>query len=305
MANATITGNGGNNSATVLNSTDGAGTPSQNPSNVTVTTSNATVSGFGTFYDVSFLAGNDTLIAENVPWVNPASGDSMGFDHISMGDGDDLVDLTRSGFRDAVDMGAGQDTLILTNSSGRTVDMGLGNDLTQIDLSQAGAASEEELAQKAGQPPLAIDGGGGVDTLDLVGDWTLTLAAGSFTLDTNSDGLGDSVTNVLRADQYGQVLNMPTVLSGTVQWGDVITLSGGDTIAPQATFANFEALQAVCFTAGTYIKVPGGQVRIEDLREGDLVNTRQGPMPIRWIGKRCLDLFDLMSSPKLLPFLFP
>lgn len=43
---------------------------------------------------------------------------------------------------------------------------------------------------------------------------------------------------------------------------------------------------AVCFTRGTLIETPQGSVPIESLKEGDLVNTRSGPAPIKWIGKR-------------------
>lgn len=42
---------------------------------------------------------------------------------------------------------------------------------------------------------------------------------------------------------------------------------------------------APCFTTGTMIDTPSGQVAIEDLEPGDLVNTRDsGPQPLRWIG---------------------
>lgn len=45
---------------------------------------------------------------------------------------------------------------------------------------------------------------------------------------------------------------------------------------------------ATCFTRGTLIETPQGSVPIENLKEGDLVNTRSGPKPIKWIGKRSL-----------------
>ncbi|WP_126976479.1 Hint domain-containing protein [Frigidibacter oleivorans] len=42
-----------------------------------------------------------------------------------------------------------------------------------------------------------------------------------------------------------------------------------------------------CFTAGTLIRVPGGERPVEALRPGDLVLTRDdGPQPLRWIGRR-------------------
>jgi len=42
-----------------------------------------------------------------------------------------------------------------------------------------------------------------------------------------------------------------------------------------------------CFTAGTLIETPDGDVRIEDLEIGDLVTTKDhGAQPIRWTGRR-------------------
>ena len=41
----------------------------------------------------------------------------------------------------------------------------------------------------------------------------------------------------------------------------------------------------LCFARGAKIRTPGGEVSVEDLREGDLVVTLDnGPQPVRWIG---------------------
>ena len=46
-----------------------------------------------------------------------------------------------------------------------------------------------------------------------------------------------------------------------------------------------------CFTKGTLILTPHGEVPVEDLRVGDLVCTLDnGPQPIRWIGSRQFEL---------------
>lgn len=58
----------------------------------------------------------------------------------------------------------------------------------------------------------------------------------------------------------------------------------------------------ICFTPGTGILTPHGNMRIEDLREGDLVQTKDGgAQPIRWIGNRRMTGARLFAMPKLRP----
>lgn len=45
-----------------------------------------------------------------------------------------------------------------------------------------------------------------------------------------------------------------------------------------------------CFTPGTRILTNTGERNVEDLREGDLVVTQQGPMAVNWIGYRKIDI---------------
>ncbi|WP_245890785.1 Hint domain-containing protein [Albidovulum aquaemixtae] len=57
-----------------------------------------------------------------------------------------------------------------------------------------------------------------------------------------------------------------------------------------------------CFTEGTEIATDCGAVRIEDLRVGDRVLTRDsGYRPIRWIGARHFDENQLAAFPELRP----
>jgi hypothetical protein len=58
----------------------------------------------------------------------------------------------------------------------------------------------------------------------------------------------------------------------------------------------------ICFTPGTRIRTASGTRLIEDLCEGDLVQTKDnGLQPLRWIGKRRMTGARLFAMPKLRP----
>ena len=63
-----------------------------------------------------------------------------------------------------------------------------------------------------------------------------------------------------------------------------------------------QASGVICFTPGTRIMTPRGNVRIEDLREGDKVQTKDsGAQEIQWIGSRRMTGARLFAMPKLRP----
>lgn len=41
-----------------------------------------------------------------------------------------------------------------------------------------------------------------------------------------------------------------------------------------------------CFASGTRLAAPAGAIAVEDLRQGDVVTTTDGPLAVRWIGHR-------------------
>ncbi len=57
----------------------------------------------------------------------------------------------------------------------------------------------------------------------------------------------------------------------------------------------------VCFLPGTLIATPDGEVRIETLQIGDVINSHQGsPIPIRWIGRQTVQM-TLGPAERMLP----
>ncbi|MBE2275670.1 MAG: Hint domain-containing protein [Rhodobacteraceae bacterium] len=61
----------------------------------------------------------------------------------------------------------------------------------------------------------------------------------------------------------------------------------------------------ICFATGARILTPHGPVHIEDLQEGDLVQTRDnGPQPVLWTGSRRLSGARLYALPHLRPVRF-
>ena len=61
----------------------------------------------------------------------------------------------------------------------------------------------------------------------------------------------------------------------------------------------------ICFTPGTRIRTPLGSALIEDLREGDLIQTKDnGAQPLEWIGSRRMSGARLHAMPHLRPVRF-
>ncbi|MEP2985968.1 MAG: Hint domain-containing protein [Sulfitobacter sp.] len=62
----------------------------------------------------------------------------------------------------------------------------------------------------------------------------------------------------------------------------------------------------VCFAAGNRVMTPQGEVAIETLQAGDLVETLDhGPQPLLWVGRRHVTEAELTANEELRPVLIP
>lgn len=77
-------------------------------------------------------------------------------------------------------------------------------------------------------------------------------------------------------------------------------------IEPQGTRpARQGASGVICFVPGTRITTPGGTCRIEELRPGDLIQTKDnGPQEVLWTGSRHMTGARLYAMPHLRPIRF-
>jgi hypothetical protein len=102
-------------------------------------------------------------------------------------------------------------------------------------------------------------------------------AGGSVTFTVN----GSPVSGPFTYSGYTSTDGYPVMTEALTSYllsDDVLTTGSVVDFVEEATFA--------CYWAGTRIGTPAGDVRVEDLRPGDLITTPDGPRPVRWIGTR-------------------
>ncbi|KPN63705.1 Ca2+-binding protein, RTX toxin-related [Aliiroseovarius crassostreae] len=89
--------------------------------------------------------------------------------------------------------------------------------------------------------------------------------------------------------------------SDNTQFGPDSSLTIQGATADKSTFTT-DNTGVACFTSGTSIRTPEGEVLIDNLRKGDLAYTLDnGPQPIRWIGSRHVSAAELDAHPNLRP----
>jgi len=175
-----------------------------------------------------------------------------------------------------------------------------------------GGAGNDTLTGSNGNDIFVYAAGDGADTIiDFNKGNTGTLNDGD---STNNDfidlsGFYDTIWE-LHADLADDgVLNQSNNGVEGVDYSDNDRFATGEGIrftnaAADNTSFTFENAGVVCFTSGTAIRSPHGDILIDDLAVGDLVTTLDnGPQPIRWIGTTRLGAAVLAANPSLRPVL--
>ncbi|MEJ6398293.1 Hint domain-containing protein [Yoonia sp. 208BN28-4] len=223
-----------------------------------------------------------------------------GDDTISGGTGQDTIfgqggDDTLAGDDGDDDLfgGAGNDTL----SGGQGQDELFGGD--GIDT-LTGGSGDDQLFGGDGED--VISAGGDNDTVfgGLNSDLITVTEAGNHKIEGGEDP-DDSDIDVLDLRGSGplRVIYEP----GDPEAGTVEFLDENGNITRRTMFSEIENV-IVCFTPGTSIATPKGEVAVETLNVGDKVFTRDnGIQEIRWIGGRTLSAEDLQKTPAWQPVL--
>ena len=240
--------------------------------------------------------GNDTLVGG--PGADTLIGD-CGDDSINAVDGEGPCDTEPKG--DHVWAGPGNDTVTFDDND--TVFGGWGND-TLIDKGDGdatvfGGAGNDTFILDSGAPVHAY-GGAGKDTFD-VG------AA------PNSDDQGDMYIDGGEGCVDYDTLDLTGSGPLSIQYdpcnhedGTVTFYKPGShkqEVTGHLHFKNIEHC-VPCFTPGTLIATPRGEVAVESLVPGDKVITRDnGIQEIRWVGQRAMDWKELSANAHLRPIL--
>ncbi len=223
--------------------------------------------------------GNDSLPGtDEADLIVGGAGD----DSLDGREGDDT--LRGEGGNDAIFGGSGNDTLeggegnddFFGGDGDDLIEGGAGGDIFDggagADTMNGGAGRDIFYNVNAGD---VIDGGEDpVDDFDRINVDGTEPEGGSFTVERNPDNIESGAIRYFNAD---------------------------GTDAGKIDFVNIEKV-VPCFTPGTLIATPRGEVPVEALEVGDRVITRDnGLQTIRWIGARAMQREEFMMACHLAP----
>ncbi|MBI1172019.1 type I secretion protein [bacterium] len=252
-------------------------------------------------------AGNDHVIGGQGSDLeyggdgNDTISDNSGNDTIFGGAGNDVLDIGGGGANNDLVHGDEGDDTLFGGAGNDTLFGDAGNDLiyggTGNDSLDGGAGNDTVFGSEGNDQ---ITGGAGADSLygSNGADYFHGGSAGDFV--DGGEGGPDHDTLDLTGSGPVHVIYDPTNSeNGTVQFLDATDHHVTGTM----TFQNIENV-IPCFTPGTLIATPRGEVPVESLRAGDRVITRDnGMQEIAWVGRRDMGWTDLVAAPHLKPIL--
>lgn len=274
-------------------------------------------------------AGNDSLYAEA---GNDFLTGGLGSDYLDGGTGIDRVSY--SGSNAGVNVNLATETATGGHATGDTL-VGIENLLGSAYADTLTGDTGANLLDGGANDDI-LSGGGGNDTLlggtgnDRIlggaGNDSLTLGTGNDIIEFSSGDGQDVITDFNMTlisgkttdqfdvsdllDAYGEPVKVWDVTvtdngSGharlTFPNGESVVLTGV-TPAAASSLTTLNAMGIPCLVAGTNIRVPGGEVAVESLRPGDLVETLDhGPQPLLWTGHKTVSGAELARSDKLRP----
>lgn len=152
-----------------------------------------------------------------------------------------------------------------------------------------------------------IDGGEGNDALfgGADEDTFVNLNAGD-SVDGGSEGVDHDILNLTGSAPTGGSLNV--TITGPDSNGNGFDgfVTYYDDMGNETGTLAFEEIEEIipCFTPGTMIATPKGERKVEELREGDRIITRDnGIQEIRWVGAKKMGWKDLAANEHLKPVL--
>ena len=264
---------------------------------------------------VSGDAGNDTIIgAEGADNISGGSGDDVVYGGYGPGTPDsvnipDATDLAPNNGTDLIHGDQGNDTLygmddkdtIYGDSNNDVIYGGIDDDQlyggTNNDMVH-GDDGNDQVHGDEGNDTLRGDAGadtifGGSDADSIIGG-----NIGDFA-DGDETGNDHDTLDLTGAGPFHIIYDPLNAENGTVNFLDPTDHH----VVGSMTFKNIENV-IPCFTPGTLIATPRGEVAVENLRLGDKIITRDnGMQEIRWIGRRDLSWTDLAAAPHLKPIL--
>ena len=257
-------------------------------------------------------AGDSSLLWGQSPDDDPVNPDPVpenGRDLVSGGDGNDTIygqddddTLYGDAGNDMIDGGIDDDN-ISGGSGDDTLMGGQGDDVMdgdQGDDSLDGGSGEDIILGGADND--TIIGGEGADTLFGGDDRDVFLGSDvGDDIDGGSGGDDYDILDLRGSAPTGGRINI--VYEANPENGTVEYYDADDQLLGTSHFEEIEKV-VPCFTPGTLIATPRGEVAVETLKEGDRVITRDnGIQEIRWMGAKGLSGRELLQKEHLKPVL--